>query len=159
MHVHAHARLQFLLHHCVELYIVYLCCEYHFIIFIYNKVTGDFVLSNQNAAHVHARANSKFWSYQSIKGLKFYLPCEYQMISLKNKKVRLIPKLGSQKCNARACTCMHFQKNDYRSEHLQMIYYHPKKVSYRSHVQVLRTLPDKKVPENNNNKKKNNNNN
>ena len=156
MHVHAHARLQFLLHHSVELYIVYLCCEYHFIIFIYNKVTAKFVLSNQNAAHVHARANSKFWPCQSIKGLKFYLPCEYQMIWLKNKKVRLIPKLGSQKCNARACTCMHFQKNDYRSEHLQMIYYHPKKVSYRSHVQVLRTLRDKKVPENKNNNNNNN---
>ena len=60
MHVHAHARLQFLLHQCVELYIVYLCCEYNFIIFNYNKVTAEFVLSNQNAAHVHARANSKF---------------------------------------------------------------------------------------------------
>ena len=60
MHVLAHARLQFLLHHCVELYIVYLCCEYHFIILICKKVKADFVLSNQNAAHVHARANSKF---------------------------------------------------------------------------------------------------
>ena len=60
MHVHAHVRLQLLLHQSVELYIVYLCCEYHFIIFIYNKVTAEFVLSNQNAAHVHARANSKF---------------------------------------------------------------------------------------------------
>ena len=60
MHVHAHARLQFLLHHSIELYIVYLCCKYHFIIFIYNKVTAEFVLSNQNAAHVLARVNSKF---------------------------------------------------------------------------------------------------
>ena len=29
--------------------------------------------------------------------------------------------------NARARACMHFQKNDYRLEHLQMLDYHPGK--------------------------------
>lgn len=62
------------------------------------------------------------------------------------QKFRLITKLVYQKCNARACTYI-LRQNDYRSVHPQIIYYHPRKVSYQSFLQFLRTLRGKKSTE------------
>jgi hypothetical protein len=77
---------------------------------------------------MHARAGQLFWPCSSVGDLKVYLLYKFDLIWTKNKKVSLICTFIWAKIqthvHARACI---FRKNDYRSEHLQTLDYHPGK--------------------------------
>jgi hypothetical protein len=99
--------LTFSLCQCIDVYFIYICCEYQ-LIWSYNEwFISLLVLANQIRAHAHARADGQFWPHRSIKCLNFYLRHKYQANPMKNKDVTVqwnVPILWHVCTRARACT-------------------------------------------------------
>jgi hypothetical protein len=77
--------------------------------------------------HVHAHAGQLFWPCRAVGDLNIYLLFKFEWIWTENKKVSFA-RFYVQKFK-HTCTRVHAfsEKNDYRSEHLQMLDYHPGK--------------------------------
>ena len=77
----------FSVYQCIDVHIIYLCCEYQ-PIWSYNEwFIGLLVLANQIQVHTHARAYGQFWPHRSIKCLKLHLRYKYQINPMKNNEV------------------------------------------------------------------------
>jgi hypothetical protein len=78
-------------------------------------------------AHVHAHEGQLFWPCRSVGDINIYLPYKFEWIWRKDKKVSFA-RFYVQKFK-RTCTRVHAfsEKNDYRSDHLQTLDYHPGK--------------------------------